>query len=74
MREKEKQINRNCSKQCTAYINQILLFKVKILNDGSRNPNLLKKLENLNDDEKWLLMSENRPSRMNWIILIPKSV
>lgn len=49
-------------------------FKVKILNDGSRNPNLIKKLENLNDDEKWLLMSENRPSRMNWIILIPKSV
>jgi len=48
-------------------------FNVKILNDGGRNPNLIKKLENLNDDEKWLLMSENRPSRMNWIILIPKS-
>jgi hypothetical protein len=49
-------------------------FNVKILNDGGRNPNLIKKLENLNDDEKWLLMSENRPCRMNWIILIPKSV
>lgn len=48
-------------------------FKVEILNDGGRNPNLIRKLENLNDDEKWLLMSENRPSRMNWIILIPKS-
>lgn len=49
-------------------------FNVKILNDGGRNPNLIKKLENLNDDEKWLLMSENRPCRMDWIILIPKSV
>jgi hypothetical protein len=48
-------------------------FKVEILNDGGRNPNLIKELENFNDDEKWLLMSENRPSRMNWIILIPNS-
>ena len=48
-------------------------FRVEILNDGGRNPNLIKELENFNDDEKWLLMSENRPSRMNWIILIPNS-
>ena len=48
-------------------------FRVEILNDGGRNPNLMKELENFNDDEKWLLMSENRPSRMNWIILIPNS-
>jgi len=46
-------------------------FRVEILNNGSRNPNLIKELENFNDDEKWLLMSENRPARMNWIILIP---
>lgn len=49
-------------------------FKVKILNDGARNPNIIERLETLNDDEKWLLMSENRPFRMNWIVLTPKSI
>lgn len=48
-------------------------FNITYLNNGSRNPFKFKKLDFLNDDERWLIMSENRPYKMNWLILNPKS-
>ena len=47
-------------------------FYVNYLNNGSRNPHRFKYLDFLNDDEKWIIMSENRPCAMNWLILSPK--
>ena len=48
-------------------------FKVTYLKNSSRNPFIYKCLKHLNDDEKFLLMSENRPCNMNWLILCPKN-
>jgi len=47
-------------------------FNVNYLNNGNRNPHKFKDLDFLNDDEKYLIMSENRPCSMNWLILSPK--
>lgn len=46
-------------------------FKVQLINTGSRNPYNYKILDNFNDDEKWLVMSEGRPMTMNWLLLSP---
>lgn len=46
-------------------------FLVSYLENSSRNPHSYKCLEYLNDDEKFLLMSENRPCNMNWLVLLP---
>ena len=46
-------------------------FKVSMINTGARNPYNYKILDNFNDDEKWLIMSEGRPMTMNWILLSP---
>ena len=46
-------------------------FKVSMINTGARNPYNFKILDNFNDDEKWLIMSEGRPMTMNWILLSP---
>lgn len=47
-------------------------FNVSCLYNGDRNPHKFKDLYFLNDDEKYLIMSENRPCTMNWLILSPK--
>ena len=47
-------------------------FNVSYLNNGNRNPHRFKDLYFLNDDEKYLIMSENRPCTMHWLILSPK--
>jgi len=47
-------------------------FNVNYLENGSRNPHKFKYLDFLDDDEKWIIMSENRPCAMNWLILSPK--
>ena len=36
-------------------------FKVNVINNSSRNPFKIELLNNFNDDEKWLMMSESRP-------------
>ena len=36
-------------------------FKVNVINNSSRNPFEIELLNNFNDDEKWLMMSESRP-------------
>ena len=47
-------------------------FNINYLENGSRNPHKFKNLDFLNDDEKFIIMSENRPCSMNWLILNPK--
>jgi hypothetical protein len=48
-------------------------FNLEILNNGSRNPNEIAEIKYFDDDEKWLLVSENRKQTMNWLIFIPKN-
>ena len=47
-------------------------FSTKIINNSGRNPFEIEKIKEFNDDEKWLMMSENRPRNMQWIICEPK--
>jgi len=47
-------------------------FNVKILENSGRDPHIFDFLNNFSDDEKWLMMSEGRPSSMFWYILTPK--
>lgn len=49
-------------------------FNIEILENSERNPFILNKIKYLDDDEKWLLMSEGRPQTMNWLICIPKKL
>lgn len=48
-------------------------FAIEYLKNSARNPHSYKYLEHLNDDEKFLLMSENRPCNMNWLVLLPNN-
>lgn len=48
-------------------------FSTKIVNNSERNPFNIKKIKEFNDDEKWLMMSENRPKNMQWIVCEPKT-
>ena len=48
-------------------------FTVRYLENSSRNPHSYKCLSHLNDDEKFLLMSENRPQNMNWLVPLPNN-
>jgi len=47
-------------------------FKVKIVSTENRNPSDFKILEHIHDNEKWLLMSEGRPKKMEWVFCEPK--
>ena len=47
-------------------------YNLEILNNGSRNPYNIKEIDDFDDDEKWLMMSENRKQTMDWLILVPK--
>ena len=46
-------------------------YKINFIKTGSRQYSNFKILEKFNDDEKWLMMSESRPSTMQWIICTP---
>lgn len=46
-------------------------FNVNLIRNSSRDPFNFKILDDLSDDDKWLLMGEGRPKSMNWIILTP---
>ena len=43
-----------------------------MLENSSRNPFFIYKFKELNDDERWLMMSEGRACQQNWIICTPK--
>jgi hypothetical protein len=47
-------------------------FKLEIVKNSERNPFKLSLLEEFNDDERWLMMSETRPVEMVWLALTPK--
>ncbi len=46
-------------------------FNIRFCKTGNRIFSKFKILDNFNDDEKWLMMSESRPETMGWIICEP---
>ncbi len=48
------------------------IFRTKILTTKNRDLSDLKIIENLHDAEKWLLVNEGRPKKMEWIVCTPK--
>jgi hypothetical protein len=47
-------------------------FKIEIIKDISKDPFNFDILNNFSDDEKYLMMSEGRPKKMQWVVLYPK--
>ncbi len=47
------------------------IFNIDFINPGSRNPHDFSELNFLSDNDKWLLCSEGRAVRMNWMVLSP---
>ena len=47
-------------------------FRLKTISTENRNIDEFKILEHMHDNEKWLLMSEGRPKKMEWIFCEPK--
>ena len=45
-----------------------VFFKLKFITTESRDLSKLKFLDNFHDTEKWLLVNEGRPSKMEWIL------
>ena len=46
-------------------------YNIKSITSSARDP-FVKGLENLTDDERWMIVSEQRPMQMNWLICSPK--
>ena len=46
-------------------------FKIEKIVHASKNPFIIKEIEGLNEDEKWLSMSECRPRSQNWLVCYP---
>lgn len=42
--------------------------RISIINQGSRNPNRFGFLSQFSDQERWSIMSENRPEMMRWML------
>jgi hypothetical protein len=47
-------------------------FNIEIIKNSERNPFLIKDLDCIDDDTRWLAMSEQRPLNMEWLLLLPK--
>ena len=47
-------------------------FKIELIEDNFESPSDYDILYDFTEDEKYLMMSEGRPVRMQWIILLPK--
>jgi len=47
-------------------------FKIELIKNGSRCPFQIKEIKNLSDNERWLLVSEDRPREMYWIYCKPR--
>lgn len=48
-------------------------FKLEILSNGARNPNIIPELDKFKDDDKWLLVSEGRICNQEWLVCIPNN-
>ena len=44
-----------------------------IIHQGDRNPNQFVELKSWSDDDRWLLCSESRVTRMRWLVCEPKA-
>ena len=65
--------NVNNKKKIRNFIKNIKkYYKIEILKDISKNPFNFGILDKYTDDEKYLMMSEGRPQKMQWLILQPK--
>ena len=47
-------------------------FKIKTLTTTNRDLSNFKFLNSMHENEKWLLVNEGRPEKMEWLICIPK--
>ena len=47
-------------------------FKIQTLTTTNRDLSKFKFLDSVSDNEKWLLVSEGRPEKMEWLICVPK--
>ena len=48
------------------------IFKTQILTTENRDLSKFSYLDHVHDTEKWLLVNEGRPKRMEWIVCTPK--
>lgn len=48
-------------------------FSVGYIEQGPRDPTALPVLQDMPDDDRWLLCSESRPRAMRWLVLTPKA-
>ena len=48
-------------------------FHLEVLNDCERNPHNIIEIQQYKDDDKWLMVSEGRICKQDWLICIPKS-
>lgn len=63
--------NRNSKRSANFYNLINKNFIVEVIENSSRNPFKYKVLDEFSDDEKFLMMSENRPNSMKWLYLKP---
>tara|TARA_B100000886_G_scaffold325554_1_gene271219 strand:+ start:4324 stop:5103 length:780 start_codon:yes stop_codon:yes gene_type:complete len=65
---KEDKIKKNFYTSLNKY------FNVRLIENGPRNPFKIQNdlIDQLNDDARFLLLSEGRPKKMRWIFLYPK--
>ena len=47
-------------------------FKIKTLTTTNRDLSNFKFLNSMHENEKWLLVNEGRPEKMEWLMCIPK--
>ena len=45
---------------------------MKSLTTGKRDLSKYKILDEIHDNEKWLVVNEDRPKKMEWLVCIPK--
>jgi hypothetical protein len=48
-------------------------FHLEVLHDCQRNPHNIPEIQEYKDDDKWLMVSEGRICKQDWLICIPKS-
>ena len=48
-------------------------FHLEVLHDCERNPHNIIEIQEYKDDDKWLMVSEGRICKQDWLICIPKS-
>ena len=47
-------------------------FKIKSVTTGKRDLSKYKILDEIHDNEKWLVVNEDRPKKMEWLVCVPK--